>query len=229
MKIGFFGLSLEEGKFRYEDPMLKQLELKCKPKKVSPYYAQFVRDEATTVDAIVTSKESLLDILIVDMEKCEMRISRTESEPEKALMNKCLKWLEGEKPLCDIELNSDERELLMSVQMVSMKPVLVFGDSVPQSEMIRDAFDAIGMVFFYTAGPDDVHAWDIRKGSELVECAGKIHSDLARGFIKADLVTIEDFLSSHSFNDCKKLGLAKVVDRDYPISPGQVIEIRFNV
>lgn len=229
MKIGFFGLDLPEGKTKYEDPQMKALEEKCNPKKVSPYYAELIPEEAVDVDAILSNPDALLDVLINDMEKCEMRIERTESESEKALMQRCMELLESEKPLCNETFTPEEMELLRSVQMVSLKPVIVAPDGTDTSELIRSAFDAAGMVFFYTAGPEEVHAWDIAKDSELVECAGKIHSDLARGFIKADVVTLEDFLAAHSFKDCMKNGTAKVVERDHKITSGDIIEIRFNV
>ncbi|MCK5193306.1 MAG: DUF933 domain-containing protein, partial [Desulfobulbaceae bacterium] len=73
------------------------------------------------------------------------------------------------------------------------------------------------------------HAWLVKKGSTILECAGKIHTDLARGFIKGDIVTLEDYLNCHNFNECKSKGLVKVVDRDYVVEPNEVIEIRFNV
>jgi ribosome-binding ATPase YchF (GTP1/OBG family) len=66
----------------------------------------------------------------------------------------------------------------------------------------------------------EVHAWQVPEGSDIVTCAGRIHTDLARGFIKGDMAGFEDFLKCHNWNDCQRKGLVKVVDRDYIIKPG---------
>ena len=65
--------------------------------------------------------------------------------------------------------------------------------------------------------------------TEAVECAGKIHSDLARGFIKAEIVSFEDLMKAHSFQDARVKGLTRLVDRDFVIPEKTVLEIRFNV
>jgi ribosome-binding ATPase len=97
------------------------------------------------------------------------------------------------------------------------------------TELIELCLAKAGIVFFYTAGPKEVHAWQVPKDSDIVTCAGRIHTDLARGFIKGDIASFDDFMSCHNWNDCQRKGLIKVVDRDYLIQPGDVIEIRFNV
>ena len=84
-------------------------------------------------------------------------------------------------------------------------------------------------MFFYTSGPSESHAWLVPLGSDIVFCASKIHSDLARGFIKGDVVAYEDYMNYHNFNECKSKGVAKMVDKEYIVQPNEIIEIRFNV
>ena len=91
------------------------------------------------------------------------------------------------------------------------------------------ALEKADNMFFYTSGPKESHAWLVKKNSDIVTCAGKIHSDLARGFIRGDVVQFDDYLSCHNFNECKSKGFAKVVEKDYIVQPGEIIEIRFNV
>jgi len=74
-----------------------------------------------------------------------------------------------------------------------------------------------------------VHAWPVKENSDIVTCAGKIHSDLARGFIKAEIVSYEDLIRVYNWQEARTKGLVKLVDRDYTIRAGDVIEIRFNV
>lgn len=97
------------------------------------------------------------------------------------------------------------------------------------NDMISDVLEKAGMMFFYTSGPKESHAWLVEKNSDIVTCAGKIHTDLARGFIKGDIVEFDDYMSAHNFNDCRTKGFVKVVDRDFIVPDGSVIEIRFNV
>ncbi|MCX6985381.1 MAG: DUF933 domain-containing protein, partial [Lentisphaerae bacterium] len=79
------------------------------------------------------------------------------------------------------------------------------------------------------AGKPEVHAWLIRKGSDIVTCAGKIHTDLAKGFIKADIVSFNDFKDVFNLQEARTKGLVKLVGREYIIQEGDIIEIRFNV
>ncbi len=229
MKIAYSGINLVEGKVKYNSKILKALVEKTNPKKVSPYYVTFVGDDFAQADIIITKTETLLDIIIIDIEKCESRLQRTETEFEKQLMQKCIANLEAETPLCDVEFTPEETEALHAFGPLTLKPVLVLNEIPEIDELIEKAFEKAGIIFFYTAGPKEVHAWMVKKGADIVKCAGTIHTDLERGFIKGDVVSFHDFISAHSFNDCKKRGLAKVVDRGHIIENGDVIEIRFNV
>jgi len=68
-----------------------------------------------------------------------------------------------------------------------------------------------------------------KKNTDIVTCAGQIHSDLARGFIRADIVPFEEYFKYYNFKECKSKGVAKLVDKDYIVQPSDIIEIRFSV
>jgi ribosome-binding ATPase len=229
MKIAFKDLDLPEGKTKYNDPRMAKLVEKCQPKKVSPYYIEFLKEDFVQAEAIVIAKASILDLLIQDIEKCENRLERAENDAEKALLAKSSALLEGETPLCDGEFSGEEQQLLRAIGFLSFKPVVMLDGSKEVTEVIELCLAKAGIVFFYTAGPKEVHAWQVPKNSDIVTCAGRIHTDLARGFIKGDIAPFDDYMSCHNWNDCQKKGLIKVVDRDYLIQAGDVIEIRFNV
>jgi ribosome-binding ATPase len=229
MKIGFHDVELPEGKIRYDDARMKMLVEKCSPAKVSPYYVEFLRDDFARSEAVVISKKSVLDLLIGDIEKCESRVERAENVPDKELAERCLKLLEAELPLCDGKFDGGEREALNSMGLQSVKPVVVLDQGKEVSEVIALCLEKAGMIFFYTAGPKEVHAWQMPAGSDIVTCAGRIHTDLARGFIKGDVAGFDDFMKCHNWNDCQRKGLVRVVDRGHIINPGDIIEIRFNV
>jgi hypothetical protein len=229
MRIGFHDLDLPEGKIKYDDGRMTALVEKCRPAKVSPYYAEFLRDEFERSEAVVISKKSVLDLLVGDIEKCESRAERAVNASDRGLAERCLRVLESESPLCDGGFDANERETLRSMGFQSVKPVIVLEQNKEASGVIAQCMAKAGLIFFYTAGPKEVHAWQVPEGSDIVTCAGRIHTDLARGFIKGDVAGFEDFLRCHNWNDCQRKGLVKVVDRDYIIKFGDIIEIRFNV
>lgn len=229
MKIGFVGINLPEGKVKYKDENLDALAKKDAAKKVSPFFAEFARDEFVQSEAIVIQKDKILDLLILDMEKIESRLSRVTDNIEKALLEKCLQILEKEIPLCDGEFTEEEKNILKAVSLISIKPVVKAEEGADVNTVIASVLEKANHMFFYTSGPKESHAWLVKKGSAIISCAEKIHSDLARGFIKGDVVSFEDYINCHSFNECKSKGLAKLVDRDYIVQPNEIIEIRFNV
>ncbi len=230
MKINVMGIDGIEGKVKYNDPQLNALVDKFTPKKITPYFAEFTRDDFIGADCHIVRKDMMLDFLIMDMEKIEARLGNVTDAQEIAMLKKYQHYLEQEKPLCDLEAAEPDLVQLRELAPVSRKPTLIIDDpSVPVNDLIKQALDKAAMMFFYTAGPKEVHAWLVRKNSDAVTCAGKIHSDLARGFIKAEVVGIDDFLSVHNMQEAKTKGLVKLTDRDYIIQPGDIIEIRFNV
>jgi ribosome-binding ATPase len=229
MKIGFYDVDLPEGKIKYNDPRMGMLVEKCCPKKVTPYYVEFLKGEFVQSEAVVISKKSVLELLIGDIEKGEARAARADNASEKKLIDECMRLLESESPLCDGEFTAADRETLRAMGMQSLKPVVVLDQRKDTAEVIELCLVKAGVVFFYTAGPKEVHAWEVPKGSDIVACAGRIHTDLARGFIKGDVAGFDDFMKCHNWNDCQRKGLVRVVDRGYIINPGDIIEIRFNV
>ncbi len=229
MKIGFTGIELPEGKHKYKDINLLELEKKDKPKKVSPFFAEFVKDEFIQTEVIVVGKSNVLDLLILDMDKADGRLGKVADEKEKNVLVKCMENMENEIPLCDVTFSDEELEIVKAAAFFSIKPVVIIDEDTEVNDVITQALDKGGYMFFYTSGPKESHAWIVRKNSDIVTCAGKIHSDLARGFIRGDIVSFDDYLNCHNFNECKSKGLARVVDKDYIVQPNEIIEIRFNV
>ena len=183
MKVGVIGLDLPEGKVRYHDERFVELVKKCEPLKVTPYYVEFVQDDWQHADALVAARENVLDLLILDMEKLETRRERTADPAEKAVLNKGLVLLEQERPLCDGVFSEPELAQLQALAPLSLKPTLVLGEPLPVNDIIGLILAKAGIVFFYTVGKKEVHAWPVPRHANIVTCAGKIHTDMARGFI----------------------------------------------
>ena len=95
--------------------------------------------------------------------------------------------------------------------------------------VIRLSYRLLGLISFFTAGPDETRAWTISDGSSAVDAAGVIHSDLARGFIRAEVVPCEDLLALGSMAEARKAGKLRSEGKAYRVRDGDVIEILFNV
>ena len=229
MIISYTGIELPEGKVKYDDPILKVLAEKDNPKKVSPMFFEFIKEDFPNSFAIVIPESNLLDLLILDMEKIETRLTRTADKKEIKLLQKCMDFLEKEMPLCDVQFDDPEKEILNGLMPFSLKPTVQLMGNEDINTIIQLAMEKADYMFFYTSHPRETHAWFVPKGTDIITCAGKIHSDLARGFIKGDVVSYQDYLHHHNFNECKAKGIAKTVEKNYIVQPDEIIEIRFNV
>ncbi len=230
MKIAYTGLDLPPGKIKHRDEIFTALVEKFHPAKVSPYYFELLPDSYAGAAAVAIAADSLLDLLIPDLEKIERRLERAPGGEERAVLEKCRAQLEAEQPVCDLVLDGTERAAVRALGLDSFTPVVICADSAPDpARVCREAMDRAGMMFFYTAGKEEVHAWLAGKNAPAVECAGKIHSDLARGFIRAEVVGWREMLTVHSMADARAKDLVRLVERDYPVPEGSVIEIRFSV
>jgi len=230
MKIAFTSLNLPAGKTKYHDEIFVNLAKKFRPAKLSPYYFEFLPDAYNVADVIAIAHDHLLDLLIPDIDKVEGRLSRSEDPSEKNVLKKCLEQLQSERPVCDLALDEDEYAIANALRPLSLTPTLVLETNTPDPNTIcLAAMEKAGTMFFYTAGKQEVHAWLVDKGSNAVTCAGKIHSDLARGFIKAEIVSYDDLMNTHSMQDARSKGYTRLLDRDELIPENTILEIRFNI
>ncbi len=116
-------------------------------------------------------------------------------------------------------------------------------DDASQSELLHDAgleqpardrlitalYEYLGLITFYTAGEPEAHAWSLRRGASALEAAARIHSDIARGFIRAEVVSYADFFELRSDAKVKEAGKLRLEGRDYVMEDGDIIHIRFKV
>jgi hypothetical protein len=97
------------------------------------------------------------------------------------------------------------------------------------STVARAAYHLLGRRTFLTTGEDESRAWTFRAGAKAPECAGVIHSDLQRGFIRAEVIDWEELLEIGSWSKAREAGKLRVEGKDYEVRDGDVLEIRFNV
>ena len=96
-------------------------------------------------------------------------------------------------------------------------------------KVIKASYDLLGLMSFLTAGEPEVRAWTIKKGTKAPEAAGKIHSDIQRGFIKAEVVSYDDLIREGSMNAVKEKGLLRMEGKEYIMQDGDIVLFRFNV
>ena len=96
--------------------------------------------------------------------------------------------------------------------------------------LIRKSYKLLGLMSFLTTGEDETRAWTIKKGTKAVDAAAKIHSDIARGFIRAEVVSYDDLVANDmSMNKVKEKGLMRLEGKDYIMQEGDIVYFRFNV
>jgi hypothetical protein len=97
------------------------------------------------------------------------------------------------------------------------------------ARFIRTAYGLLDLISFFTVGPDEVRAWPIRRGTRARQAAGKIHSDLERGFVRAEVTPYEVFMELGSEQAVMDAGRLQVEGKDYVVSDGDILHVRFNV
>ena len=96
-------------------------------------------------------------------------------------------------------------------------------------KVIKRSYDLLGLMSFLTAGEPEVRAWTIKKGTKAPQAAGKIHSDIERGFIKAEVVSFDDLISSGGMVQAKEKGLVRQEGKEYIMQDGDIVLFKFNV
>jgi len=95
--------------------------------------------------------------------------------------------------------------------------------------LISLCYDHLGLISFLTVGKDEVRAWTIKKGTTAQKAAGKIHTDIERGFIRAEVISFSDFIDAGTMAAAREKGLVRLEGKTYVVKDGDIINFRFNV
>jgi len=118
------------------------------------------------------------------------------------------------------ELDGEERQLFLEELNITESGLFT---------VTRLVYTRLGLISFFTVGEDEVKAWTITKGLTAREAAGKIHSDIERGFIRAEVVSFDDFARAGSMNAARTEGTLRLEGKDYIVNDGDIIHFRFNI
>jgi len=102
-------------------------------------------------------------------------------------------------------------------------------DEPAANKLVHTCYAILGLISFLTVGEDEVRAWTIRKNTHALAAAGKIHSDIERGFIRAEVISFEDFMSAGSLHAAREKGILRLEGKTYEVKDGDIINFRFNV
>jgi len=118
------------------------------------------------------------------------------------------------------ELDGEEKELFLNELGLRESGL---------DRLIKAAYKKLGLITYFTAGPKEVHAWTIESGTKAPQAAGKIHSDFEKGFIRAETIGYDDYISNGSETAAREAGRMRSEGKDYVVKDGDVMLFRFNV
>jgi hypothetical protein len=128
--------------------------------------------------------------------------------------------LQGRLEMDIAQLSPEEAEVFMQEYGI---------EELSLSRVIRHSYDLLGMQSFFTVGEDEVRAWTVRRGATALEAAGAIHSDLEKGFIRAEVVPYETLVSLGGLAEARAKGKLRLEGKEYLVQDGEIVHIRFNL
>ncbi len=233
MKIAVFAIpEINLGKHNIKDARLDQVYKIVKSKKETYIQIELVgEDDILSADAIIVLKDCRADLVLKDLEFIETRLSRTESEEEKTILNKLKSILEKEEFIFSSVLGEEEKRAISGYGLLTNKPVMPLDkeELADQDKLLARVVKESGLVsFFITAGEKETRAWLIKKGTTAWEAAGLIHSDIQRGFIRAEIISYADFIQAGGETAAKQAGKMRLEQKEYLIQEGDLVNFRFN-
>lgn len=233
MKICLFGIAgIPSGRHNVKDPRLDEADRLVEAKKKIPVQVDVAgENDAATADALVVTPESRPDLILQDLEFVETRLGRNPAEPEHAALLKLKTRLEQDGFVTDAELTPEERQALaVHTCFLTSKPVVVAtAEELAQPDsLILRAYQSSGHISFLTVGGKENRAWMVRQGATAWEAAGVIHSDIQRGFIRAEIISYADLIAHAGETGAKRAGCQRLEGKTYVLQDYDVVNFRFN-
>lgn len=231
MKICLFAITgIPTGNHNIKDARLDQADKLVEAQKKC--YAQVVvadEKELAVCDAILTSRAALSDLLMKDLDFVETRLGREAGEAEKKVLQKMAEGLVSETPVSKLGLTAEELAAISAHSFVTNRPVVVAGEeelAAPDALLVR-ALAESGYISFLTVGGKENRAWPIRAGTTAWEAAGTIHTDLQKGFIRAEIISFADFTEAGGETQAKRSGKVRLELKNYVMQDYDVVNFRF--
>lgn len=233
MKIGILGTDIfVQGKANLVDERVKALKAMFNSPKEVYIQADIIidQDKLVEADGIIAPEGAKLDLIVHDMEFAETRLSRCEDPAEKTLLTNFKNQLDKEGLLCDLKISDADKELISGYSLWSIRPIYLARpeELEDKNKLLFNAYSHFGYISFFTAGDKDSHAWSIKKGTTAWEAAGAIHSDIQKGFIRAEVTAYEQLLADGSLSKARSNNHVRLEMKDYVVQDGDYMVIRTN-
>ncbi len=232
MKIATFGISeVKVGKHNLKDSRLDQAHALIEADKKTYAQVDLVgEDGLLDADSILASTDARADLILKDLEFVETRLSRDPLAAERAALEKIKALLEAEKFLYGSGLTGEDLQAVAAHNFFTSKPVSVATSEDlknPDALLLR-AFQEAGYICFLTVGGKENRAWPIRKGMSALDAAGTIHTDLQKGFIRAEIIGFDDFIAAGGETQAKRAGKQRLETKQYVMQDCDLTNFRFN-
>jgi hypothetical protein len=232
MKFCLFGITgIAMGRHNLKDPRLDQADKLVEAQKKAYAQVEIVEEkEMLTCDAIITSRPALSDLLMKDLEFVETRLGRDAAGAEKDVLNKLAEVLISEKPVSAAALTPEELGAISAHNFYSNKPVVVAEEAelADTAALLVRAFKESGWISFLTVGGKENRAWPIRAGATAWEAAGTIHTDIQKGFIRAEIISFADLIEAGGETQAKRANKLRLELKTYVMQDYDVTNFRFN-
>jgi ribosome-binding ATPase YchF (GTP1/OBG family) len=232
MKIALFGIAdIKLGKHNLKDPRLDQADKLVEADKKTHAQADVVGEEdLLDADAILALDENKPDLILKDLEFVETRLGREPQPAERTVLEKMRALLEGEQLIRGSGLSAEELQAVAAHSFYTNKPIAVAarGELQNPEALLLRAFLEAGYISFLTVGGKENRAWPIRKGATAWEAAGAIHTDIQKGFIRAEIISFGDFVEQGGETQAKRAGKLRLELKQYVVQDYDLVNFRFN-
>jgi ribosome-binding ATPase YchF (GTP1/OBG family) len=232
MKVSVFGITeFPLGKKVIPDERLDKIEKMLHPAKTTYIQLELMDEQAIKdADAIISLNTKKTDLILLDLELIETRLSRIEDGDEKIFLLRIQAELEKENFLNELNLSEAEAKIAGVLNFITSKPILLLDESNIHDTALafKKIFAVADMISFFTAGQKELKAWPLRQGLTAYDAAGCVHSDIQRGFIKAEVYNFKDVEEMGGLNQAKTRAM-RLEDKGYVVKDGDILNFRFNV
>ncbi len=232
MKICLFGITgISLGTHNVKDARLDQTHQLVEAKKKTCAQVEVAgEEEAAVADAIVVSPSGRLEVILRDLEFVETRLERDPPEPEKTVLNKIKAALEKEQLIAAAGLTPGELQAVATHAFLTSKPVVVAEASELEKfdEFLVRVLKESGYLSFLTVGDPENRAWLIKAGTTAPEAAEVIHTDIQKGFIRAEVISFADFIAAGGETQAKRANKLRLETKQYIVQDYDLLDFRFN-
>jgi Protein of unknown function (DUF933) len=230
MKIALFGQTgIKTGKHNLKDPRLDETHKLIEADKKTQAQVDVVGDdELLNADAILVSTEGRADVILKDLEFVETRLSRDPQPAERGALEKIKQLLEQEKFVFNSGLAPADLQAVAAHSFFTAKPIVLAEPTENPETLLLRAFAEAGYICFLTVGGKENRAWPIRKGITAWEAGGTIHTDIQKGFIRAEIISYADFVAAGGETEAKRAGKMRLETKQYVMQDYDLTNFRFN-